>query len=148
MRVAYLSSLVLFCAVPWVAGCGAADDQDLESDEEVDALEEAINGCPQGGVRVWEHGDFQGRSATFCEGWYPYLGNIRTNLNAWESWNDRISSYMTFGLAATDAFCPYRHSNYSYRRVGVLGNAWVDYVGNFDNDSFSSLKIGPSSQCN
>ena len=137
-----------------LAGCGGEVGSEEDDSEVSDSNERSIMsyGCARGGVRVWEHASFSGRTAVFCEGWHSDLRNYRTGLNASESWNDRISSWMVFGATRTRKLCfrPYRNINFGGPLLGCYSNGLnecsLEYHP-YDNDTYSSLKIVVGTSC-
>jgi hypothetical protein len=132
-------------------GCGVQveDSEDGESPEPVDSTEAEVNGCANGGITVFEHGNYEGRSLSFCEGNFVDLRQHSGGLNAWENWSDRISSIKAFGTYNRTLRVQLFHdigyggrfgwTPYSFTKDHGVGFDWTE------NDRISSFKIEGSS---
>lgn len=96
------------------------------------------------GFQVYENINLGGRSALGCGvGWArSYFGDWNTNLNFWENWNDRISSYQTFNFTGHRVRF-WNDSNYSGSYLTTTNNDTVNSVDDYGlfNDRFSSGQI-------
>jgi hypothetical protein len=133
-------------------GCGVQveDSEDSESLEPVDSTEAEVNGCPGGGITVYEDAYLKGRSWHFCEGSYADLRQHGGGLNPGENWSDRISSIEAFGTYNRTLRVQLFHD------IGYVGRfGWTPYsftddnhhiaFGWNENDRISSFKIEGSS---
>jgi hypothetical protein len=149
-----LSSVLV--ALVLVGGCSAeqADEAEQDQGEVTGTTKQAVSGCPSGALLIYWDGSFQGATRTLCEGSISDLRtlhrqDINNGLNPYATWNDEISSFIIQGSTSTRPLCAkfYRDVNYG-GPVFACGKGYgcgvqVPYVGDYYNDTFSSVKFGP-----
>jgi hypothetical protein len=97
--------------------------------------------CSQGGVEVWEHANFGGRSHYFCIGYFKDLTKYRGGLDGWffwETWNDRITTLRVHGRVVVGMYSnagPSGELKYLY--PGQIANLG----GSIWNDQISALSV-------
>jgi hypothetical protein len=98
-----------------------------------------------GGIQVWENSGLSGSTTVFClnsnsQIFVPKLSQVTDGLFFFANWNDRISSFQVFSSSGSQEYCFWHNETYTGTKWSGYGNRTVTYVGDSNNDRYSSLK--------
>lgn len=102
--------------------------------------------CSYGaGIQVWENSGLSGSTTIFClnsnqQLFVPKLSDVTNGLFWFANWNDRISSFQVFNSTTSMEYCFWFNDSYAGTKWSGYGNRTVPYVGDTNNDKYSSLK--------